>query len=989
VFHLRCLIFCLVALALPVAAQEQTAVEFFPDLDTGGHRAAIRGLAISADGATLVTASDDKTVRVWDWQSGESRTILRGQIGPGNEGLVNALALSPDGTQVAVGGYFGAHLATEPPFGDIRIFDTRSGRILRVLAGHALVVDTLAYDPIRDELAASGQGGLVHRWQAPFSSAPQELPVLDTGARRVSHVAYAADGGRLIATTFDYGLRIWDMASAAEVPVPGAEALWDTPLTGLAVSQDGRRFALSGEDGRVELREAAGGAVLATLPAQPFRPDALAFALDDTALVVGCSYRCGADHRTQVWDIETQSVIAAHRGHDGGILVASALPRGARVASAGGRGNSVRIWDASSGAGIQALTGLGQPVSAIGIAVDGSAIAWGSADPCPDLPICPATLGPLVHALDLPTDARSFEAPRPVDPAMQFQRAQIAAAEVSVTFQQAGGFAAGQLTVTGPGGQTQIRKGPTDGYYHSAFSVLDDGILSGGGNGILLAHAQSDGVVVGEFVGHTGDVLALAHAAGRLVSGSADQTIKIWNLETRGLIATLFFAGDDWIIWTPQGYFHASPNGDRLIGWHINQGQNAEARFVRARQLRQHLHSPEIVRRAILTGDAATAASELRGTDSELADLLTRRPPEFDIRLADELPAPVGFAAVEITGASLEEIEGWGYSVLVNDRRVPPLQMPDTSDQGRLIYLVPVTTGENAITVSGANDFGYVTERSATKIARAAPAPKQGKLFVAVVGVNDYPNLPNGCNGQSCDLAYPVADAVEFLRVVAERSAPLFQSMEALVLVSPDALAAQPLRREALARIVDLDDVMTPDAATITDELLDFLARPGPDDTTIIFVAGHGVNVGERYFFIPENGQKRDDRWRMSSLVNWQIIQEEIGYATGRRILILDTCRAANAFNARLEKDAADARVVVLSATAANNTAGERPDLGHGIFTYALLEGLRGRADTSGDGVRLLNLADYVYREVLRLSNRKQEPFYHFSQTANFLLAAP
>jgi uncharacterized caspase-like protein len=131
------------------------------------------------------------------------------------------------------------------------------------------------------------------------------------------------------------------------------------------------------------------------------------------------------------------------------------------------------------------------------------------------------------------------------------------------------------------------------------------------------------------------------------------------------------------------------------------------------------------------------------------------------------------------------------------------------------------------------------------------------------------------------------------------------------------------------------------------------------------------------------------ERWRMSSLVDWRRIQEAVEEAKGRRIMVLDTCHAANAFNPRLEKDAADARIVVFSATAANNTAAELPELGHGVFTYSMLEGLNGAANTSGDGVRLLGLADYVYREVVRLSKERQEPYYHISQTANFLLAPP
>ena len=86
---------------------------------------------------------------------------------------------------------------------------------------------------------------------------------------------------------------------------------------------------------------------------------------------------------------------------------------------------------------------------------------------------------------------------------------------------------------------------------------------------------------------------------------------------------------------------------------------------------------------------------------------------------------------------------------------------------------------------------------------------------------------------------------------------------------------------------------------------------------------------------------------------------------------------------------AADARIVVFSATAANSTSAELPELGHGVFTYSVLEGLRGAANTGGDGVRLLGLADYIYREVTKLTNAQQKPFYYISSMENILLARP
>ncbi|MGH1353452.1 MAG: caspase family protein [Thalassovita sp.] len=957
---------------------------YFLDLDTGGHRATIRDVDVSADGQVIVSAGDDKAVRVWNWQTGESTSILRGQIGPGNEGLVNAVALSPDGQKVGVGGYFSAHLDTDGPFGDIRIFDLRSGAISHVLKGHQYMVEALAYDPVRDELAASGQGGQVWRWRAPFSDKPVAQPVLDTQAWRVSEVAFAAGGARLIVATYDYGLRMWDLDSGQPVTAPDDEALWDFPLIAVAVSPDGTRFALADDQGWVTVRDAWTGAVLHRLPQRPFRVDAMTLAGD--VLTLSCGYRCADKYGTEVWSVSAGQQTGHYDVQEVGIHASALMPGGDQVLTAGGRLHALHLWRVESGSTVARMGGIGTPVASVGISPNADRIAWGADDPCPELAICPAIMGPLAHEMELPTADRSFEKPVPRGTS-RISRAltDLAGTQITVTSEPGSGFEGSRLQL----GDVAIVKGPEDGYYHSAYSFVSgrDEIILGGGNGILLAHDLT-GTGTGEFTGHTSDIHALAVAprANRVLSGSRDQTLKLWNLDTRELIVSMFFAGEDWIIWTPQGYFHSSPNGDRLVGWHINQGQDREGRYVRARQLRQHLHSPEIVRRAILTGSAKQAALDLRGRDNELDELLTREPPEFDLRVASELLAPDGFAVIEVSGSSLEEVEGWGYSVLVNDRRVHPVRAGGSAE--KLLYHVPLEDGENHITVSGQNDFGYVTERSAVALfKRKKQIEKRGKLYVAVVGINNYPKLPDACGGKPCDLRYPVADALEFLNVLRERTAPLYTGMETLVMVNNEVLEQDAPRQAALSLHMDPVDVLEPEARAISAELIDFLARPGPEDTTVIFVAGHGMNLEEQYFLLPTNAQKRGDRWRTSSLVDWSVIQEEISFAQGRRILVLDTCHAANAFNAKLEKEAADARVVVFSATAANNTAGERADLGHGIFTYAMLQGMRGGADKTGDGVRLLGLADYVYHEVVRLSKKQQEPFYHISQTANFLLA--
>jgi WD40 repeat protein len=90
-----------------VLAAVRTAEEGTPRLmlDTGGHMGAIRGVVFTPDGKQIVSAGLDKVIRIWDWQTGSTVRMVRGQIGSGTEGVIYAIALSPDGRWLAAGGF--------------------------------------------------------------------------------------------------------------------------------------------------------------------------------------------------------------------------------------------------------------------------------------------------------------------------------------------------------------------------------------------------------------------------------------------------------------------------------------------------------------------------------------------------------------------------------------------------------------------------------------------------------------------------------------------------------------------------------------------------------------------------------------------------------------------------------------------------------------------------------------------------------------------
>ena len=448
--------------------------------------------------------------------------------------------------------------------------------------------------------------------------------------------------------------------------------------------------------------------------------------------------------------------------------------------------------------------------------------------------------------------------------------------------------------------------------------------------------------------------------------------VRLWNLKTRELLVTLFRGADgEWVMWTPQGFYAASGRGADLIGWQINHGPENAAEYVTAAQLRKHLNRPDIVAKAIQLaqrrsrregGAAPISSSPICWRNRCRTSPSSRPPPDSTAQggyaqvtiYLDATPDPVKLIRIHVNGRQVAE--------------ETPQRKEGAGFTGLLTFKVPLANGANKIAIAAVNDTGETVATVNVTHDGDGALDKRGALYILAIGVDKYPNL----RPTASDLRYAGADAEAFAGAMERNAGPLHEKIVKRVLVNGAAPGDMPT------------------AANITDALT-MLGKAGEADTVMLFVSGHGFNEGPNYRFGSTDAARVDGRLRPSSVVPWYAFQEALTAAKGRRILFLDTCFSGNAFNQKLLSDSYHANIIVYSATRWDQTALEDHNLGQGLFTYALVEGMNGAARDGAGEVRAEALGEFLRGRVKALAKKSQhvqEPQYFRARDAeNYLLA--
>lgn len=340
-----------------------------------GHREEVDGVAISADGGLAISASFDKTLKVWDVTTGrELRTLT------GHRQGVNKVALSADG-QLAVSA---SHDKT------LKVWDVATGSELFTLRGHSDSVIGVAMHADKRLVVSSSLDNTVKMWDiSRVRSSDKVEPREQRTIQEKIHVkdtAVCVDSRRIIFASSDGTLRVWDMDTGRELRTLTGHS---DSVSDVAVSADGRLVFSGSYDNTLKVWDMETGRELRTFTGHSAFVKGVAISADGRLAVSG-SY----DNTIKVWDISSALALSDANGyadmpmerelraptqHRGGIN-GVALSADGRLALSASRDQTIKVWDVQTGCAVTTLNGHSQSVTAVALSADGRVAISGSND---------------------------------------------------------------------------------------------------------------------------------------------------------------------------------------------------------------------------------------------------------------------------------------------------------------------------------------------------------------------------------------------------------------------------------------------------------------------------------------------------------------------------------------------------------------------------------------------------------------------------------
>ena len=894
-------------------------------------------LCYSPDGRYVASGSWDKTIKLWDVASGECIKAFAGHTD-----RINSVCYSPNGKYIVSG--------SEDK--TIKLWEVATGECIKTLAGHTDRINSVCYSPDGKYIVSGSEDKTIKLWEAATGECIKTLsehtsPVyavaysldgktvasgslditikiwkvatgeciktLETGAV-VRSVSYSPDGAYLASSFWNNEIKLWDIATEECVKTFGGHT---NSVSSVAYSLDGKYLATGSADG-VKLWNVTTGEHVKKLNGQGnvvYSPDGKYIA-SRTSKVVNLS------------EVATGECIKRFEGHTDTIYSVAYSPDGKYIAS-GSEDKTIKLWEVATGECIKTLIGHSDDVKSLCYSPDSAYLASGSEDET--IKIWEISKGSCIKTL---TEHTSYVESVSYSPDGKY----IVSGSLDDTI---------KIWEVASGNCVKTLEGHTGPVEYVSYSR----------NGTYLASSSWDRtiklwkVVTGECIktlaGHTGWVKSVCYSPDGtyLASGSNDNTIKFWDASTGELLATTFcLDGDEWLTYTPEGFFAGSEWATKNLV-HIVDGMKT----IGIDQMYDSLYRPDLVSAKLSGEDISTYAQKVN-----FASLMQTgsAPITSFLNLDEEITnrdVTIEFA-IQNTGGGIGEV-----NLLLNGKNIRLVEnVPSKNGETvHFSHIITLQNGKNTVELYAKNEAGKVESLHVSKTLNWHGNVKKPNLYIFTVAINKY-------RDRRLQLKYAVPDAEFILKGFSNQKKSLYQNIFTYNL---------------------FDDNVTKDGLKSSFEKLGNEIQA--DDVFVFYIAGHGITYDEDgdYYYLPSNfrftsseaiqqqGISKNDLTRYLSLIK-----------AGKTLMLMDTCNAGSFLGNntrglseqtaidRLTRSTGHATIV---ASSDDQVAMEGYE-GHGIFTYILVEGLTGKADTDGDGfITLQELSIYAEEEVPRRSYEK------------------
>jgi WD40 repeat protein len=437
-------------------------------------------------------------------------------------------------------------------------------------------------------------------------------------------------------------------------------------------------------------------------------------------------------------------------------------------------------------------------------------------------------------------------------------------------------------------------------------------------------------------------------------------------LQDRKIVFTVYAAGPDWVICTPEGYYAATPGGEQKAGWHVNNGPNQLASFFPFERFRRKLHRPDVIALRLDKGSVALAlkvANALRGVETRDVALDDQLPPKVVLTVLDQSKLPTLKLKAQAT-ASVNEQPITSLRLMMDGRVVPGketlVEFKEGKAKAEVEWTFELPEGEHQLAVLARSpDSSGVSPAIRLKTVNVAKLPV---LHVLTIGINDYKD-------GSLDLKYAAPDA------------------EALAASFVKHCKGQPFRDVKTTTLLNKQAT----SASISKEIGDLRKAVAQQDLVVVFFACHGVKHKKEYYLLTHEA---DVDQLDKTCLSGDALRKSLAEFKCQVLLMLDACHSAGfGEGKKLSKlglkpatdDVArdltddDYGVAVLCAAMGHEKAEGQG--GHGLFTQAMLEALEKKPgvpvpfNRHNQRVYVHHLYSFVFDEVSARTEERQHPF--------------